>query len=161
MAEWEGQLRPKGKVPASVETADALAQRGATWWIERLIPEILSMATAEAGAHSTPTLETNAQDTIPESTIESESNWEDDVPAFLVVTHGAFLRTLLRGLLWMPGDVLRAEEGIRVGSVWNTAVAIIEVHESGRSVLTNYGDASHLTHKAIERNADEVGAGVV
>jgi broad specificity phosphatase PhoE len=78
----------------------------------------------------------------------------------LIVSHGAWIRLLVQGLL--EDEAIRAALGVRVGRCLNTGVSIVEIpRERGRGHLLRYGDVVHLREAAdvavVEGNADERG----
>ncbi|KAI9507357.1 phosphoglycerate mutase-like protein [Russula earlei] len=78
----------------------------------------------------------------------------------LVVSHGAWIRRLVQGLL--KQESIRAARGVTVGRCPNTGVSIIEVpRERGRGDLLQYGDVMHLETEdgdaiAVGVNGDDV-----
>jgi probable phosphoglycerate mutase len=62
----------------------------------------------------------------------------------LVVSHGAWIRTLVQGLL--EDRSVRAELGVTVGRCLNTGVSIVSIPrgERGRGELLQYGNIAHL-----------------
>ncbi|KAI0312499.1 histidine phosphatase superfamily [Amylostereum chailletii] len=73
----------------------------------------------------------------------------------LVVSHGYWISVLVRGLIG-SGRVAVAE-GVSIGKVGNTAVAVIVVDGEGKGVLKSHGDVGHLGGQRAgkqARNAD-------
>ena len=82
----------------------------------------------------------------------------------LVVSHGAWIRMLVQGLL--EDRSIRARLGVTVGRCLNTGVSIVSIpreEERGRGELLQYGNIAHLrevgmdVHVAAEENGDEKG----
>ena len=77
----------------------------------------------------------------------------------LIVSHGAWIRLLVQGLL--DDKAIRAARGVRVGRCLNTGVSIVEIpRERGRGRLLQFGNVVHLREAAdvaVEDNADERG----
>jgi probable phosphoglycerate mutase len=77
----------------------------------------------------------------------------------LIVSHGAWIRLLVQGLL--EQEAVRAAHGVTVGRCLNTGVTIIEIpRERGRGQVLQYGNVVHLREAgadAVEGNADEGG----
>jgi probable phosphoglycerate mutase len=74
----------------------------------------------------------------------------------LIVSHGAWIRLLVQGLL--GGEAIRAALGVQVGRCLNTGVSIVEIpRERGRGHLLQFGNVGHLREAAVEGNADERG----
>jgi broad specificity phosphatase PhoE len=84
----------------------------------------------------------------------------------LVVSHGAWIRMLVQGLL--EDKSIRAGLGVTVGRCLNTGVSIVSIPraEKGRGELLQYGNIAHLrevdvdTH-VVEENGDEKGMDAV
>lgn len=83
-----------------------------------------------------------------------------DPPDVLVVSHGGFISTLLRGLT-ADGSV-KCAESVQVGNCPNTAISIVEIHRVGqgkelKGLLVKYGDIKHLEGGVgvVQGNADE------
>lgn len=77
----------------------------------------------------------------------------------LVVSHGAWIRLLVQGLL-EDGSV-RAALSVTVGRCLNTGVSVVRIpRERGCGELLQYGNVTHLREMdvdAAEENADERG----
>jgi broad specificity phosphatase PhoE len=76
----------------------------------------------------------------------------------LVVSHGAWIRLLVQGLL--DHKAIRAERGVKVGRCLNAGVSVVEIpREGGRGKLLQYGNIAHLQGEVdvVESNADEGG----
>jgi probable phosphoglycerate mutase len=74
----------------------------------------------------------------------------------LIVSHGAWIRLLVRGLL--EDRAIHAGLGVTAGRCLNTGVSIVRVpRERGRGELVQYGDVTHLVDAAAEENGDERG----
>ena len=82
----------------------------------------------------------------------------------LVVSHGAWIRMLVEGLL--EDRSIRARLGVTVENCPNTGVSIVSIpreEEKGRGELLQYGNVAHLRevgvdmHVAAEENGDEKG----
>lgn len=77
----------------------------------------------------------------------------------LIVSHGAWIRLLVQGLL--EDRAIHAPRGVTVGRCLNTGVSIIEIpRERGRGKLVQFGNVVHLREAdmdAVEGNADEKG----
>jgi len=74
----------------------------------------------------------------------------------LIVSHGAWIRLLVQGLL--EDGAVHAPRGVTVGKCLNTGVSIIEIpRERGRGKLLQFGNLAHLREAAVEGNADEKG----
>jgi len=75
----------------------------------------------------------------------------------LVVSHGAWIRLLVGGLL--ECKAVRAALGVTVGRCLNTGVSIIEIpRERGRGQLVQFGNVRHLWEaeaSTLEGNADD------
>lgn len=79
----------------------------------------------------------------------------------LIVSHGAWIRMLVQGLL--EDRSIRARLGVTVGRCLNTGVSIISIPrgERGGGELLQYGDITHLREVDLlhvaEENGDENG----
>jgi broad specificity phosphatase PhoE len=80
----------------------------------------------------------------------------------LVVSHGAWIRMLVQGLL--EDKSIRAGLGVTVGRCLNTGVSVISIPraESGNGELLQYGNIAHLREVDLdmhvaEENGDEKG----
>ena len=84
----------------------------------------------------------------------------------LVVSHGAWIRTLVKGLL--DDGSIRAGFGVTVGRCLNTSVSIVSIPREaerchGRGELLQYGNIAHLLREVdghvdvAEENGDEKG----
>jgi broad specificity phosphatase PhoE len=80
----------------------------------------------------------------------------------LVVSHGAWIRMLVQGLL--KDRSIRAGLGVKVGRCLNTGVSIVSVPRAERShgELVQYGNIAHLREadvdmRVAEENGDEKG----
>lgn len=72
----------------------------------------------------------------------------------LIVSHGAWIRLLVQGLL---RKAIRAERGVIVGRCLNTGVTVVEIpRERGKGKLLQYGNVMHLVGDVVEDNADEL-----
>lgn len=74
----------------------------------------------------------------------------------LIVSHGAWIRLLVQGLL---RKAIRAERGVIVGRCLNTGVTVVDIpRERGKGKLLQYGNVMHLQGgDVVEDNADELG----
>jgi len=73
----------------------------------------------------------------------------------LIVSHAAWIRLLVQGLL---RKAIRAERGVTVGRCLNTGVTVVEIpRERGMGKLLQYGSVMHLIGDVVEDNADELG----
>lgn len=84
----------------------------------------------------------------------------------LVVSHGAWIRMLVQGLL--EDKSIRAGLGVTVGRCLNTGVTIVSIPraEKGRGELLQYGNIAHLREvdvdtNVVEENGDEKGMDAV
>jgi broad specificity phosphatase PhoE len=77
----------------------------------------------------------------------------------LVVSHGAWIRLLVQGLL--EDRSVRAALSVTVGRCLNTGVSVVRIpRERGRRELLQYGNVTHLREMdvdAAEENGDERG----
>jgi len=81
----------------------------------------------------------------------------------LIVSHGAWIRLLVQGLL--EDNSIRAGLGVTVGRCLNTGVSIVSIPraERGRGELLQYGNIGHLREvddvdiHVAEENGDEKG----
>lgn len=71
----------------------------------------------------------------------------------LIVSHGAYITTLVRALC--AARIVVPLPGVRIGSVYNTSVTIIDMRRDRRGKLLEYADISHLAEPAVTHNADE------
>jgi len=105
----------------------------------------------------------------PEAVKERAMTWWNETivgttaSCVLIVSHGAWIRLLVQGLL---GDkAIHAALGVQVGRCLNTGVSIVEIpRERGRGKLLQYGNVVHLREAdvdAVEGNADERGIPVM
>lgn len=113
----------KKNMPPDVESGEAFALRTLKWWDEAIASELPN---------------------IPIST--SPYN-------ILVVSHGAYIATLVRALC--AAKIIEPLAGLRFGSVYNTSVTIIDMRRDKRGTLVEYADISHLVAPAVANNADE------
>lgn len=72
----------------------------------------------------------------------------------LVVSHSGWIGMLVRTLI--NSKRLKMKEGVSMGKCFNTAVVTIELEVDGTGTVVNYGDISHLIHKVMETNADDL-----
>jgi broad specificity phosphatase PhoE len=101
----------------------------------------------------------------PQSVKERSIKWWNEtivgsnVSYVLVVSHGAWIRLLVQGLL--EDRTIHAGLGVTVGRCLNTGVSIVRVpRERGRGELVQYGNVTHLREvemDAAEENGDERG----
>jgi broad specificity phosphatase PhoE len=80
----------------------------------------------------------------------------------LIVSHGAWIRLLVQGLL--EDRSIHAGHGVTVGRCLNTGVSVVKLpRERGRGELLQYGNIAHLREMdvdaAAEENGDERGIG--
>jgi len=80
----------------------------------------------------------------------------------LIVSHGAWIRLLVEGLL--ERKAVRAAHGVTVGRCLNTGVSVVQIpRERGGGQLVQFGNVVHLWEAEVdtlESNADdEVGEG--
>jgi len=75
----------------------------------------------------------------------------------LIVSHGAWIRLLVEGLL--ERKAVRTVQGVTVGRCLNTGVSIVEIpRERGRGQLVQFGNVRHLWEaEVLESNADDEG----
>lgn len=79
----------------------------------------------------------------------------------LIVSHGAWIRLLVRGLL--EDRSIRAGLGVTVGRCLNTGVSIVAIprdSDRGRGELLQYGNIGHLRDVDVDiaaENGDEKG----
>ncbi|KAK2466758.1 hypothetical protein APHAL10511_001016 [Amanita phalloides] len=71
----------------------------------------------------------------------------------LVVSHGGFIGMLVRSLIRQQR--LSCAKGVIVGACGNTSVSIVEVEADGKSIVTVFGDCSHLYEMSSADNADD------
>lgn len=99
----------------------------------------------------------------PEAVTRRAMEWwnatvvETSARHILIVSHGAWIRLLVHGLL--QRKAIRAErDGVTVGRCFNTGVTIVEVpRERGMGKLLQYGSVMHLRgEEVVEENPDEV-----
>lgn len=78
-----------------------------------------------------------------------------DVVHVLIVSHGAFIATLVRTLF--TDDIISSVDlELRdIRSCFNTSVTTIEMRRDKRGVLKKYSDISHLVMPVVRTNADE------
>ena len=104
----------------------------------------------------------------PQSVKERAVKWWNetiigtDASYVLVVSHGAWIRLLVQGLL--EDRSIRAGLRVRVGRCLNTGVSIVSVPrvERGHGELLQYGNIAHLREadvdmRVAEENGDEKG----
>lgn len=89
----------------------------------------------------------------------TESLPQENRPYHILVTsHGGFIATLVQTLI--QSRKLRCAPGVVIWRCVNSSVAVIEVDETQKGVVIQYGDASHLEDAklegAVESNADEI-----
>ena len=87
---------------------------------------------------------------LPDAVAESAD--ADTVVRVLVVSHGGFIKVLVRALV--GGRHAQCAPGVDTGSPCvNTAVCEVEM-EGKKGIVLRYGDVSHLTVQAEQSNAD-------
>jgi broad specificity phosphatase PhoE len=104
----------------------------------------------------------------PQSVKERAVKWwnetiiETAASYVLVVSHGAWIRMLVQGLL--EDRSIRAELGVTVRRCLNTGVSIVSIPraERGHGELLQYGNIAHLREAGVdmhvaEENGDEKG----
>lgn len=99
----------------------------------------------------------------PQSVKERAMTWWNEAivgtiaSCILVVSHGAWIRLLVQGLL--EHKAIRAAHGVTLGRCLNTGISIIETpRERGCGVLQKYGNVVHLREAdVVEGNADDEG----
>jgi broad specificity phosphatase PhoE len=130
-----GRMKSRS-LPPTVETSSAFVDRALRWWDSTILP--LSRA-----------------DIISEELPTSNNDVEEEPICVLVVTHGAYISTLVRaGLI--------AERNFRGrlkcnAPLYNTSITVVQVDEGGATgeVLV-FADVNHLLTPATARNADEL-----
>ena len=79
----------------------------------------------------------------------------------LIVSHGAWIRLLVQGLL--EDRSIHAGHGVTVGRCLNTGVSVVKLpRERGRGELLQYGNIGHLREMDVDaagENGDERGIG--
>lgn len=111
------------KTHAGMESGEAFTERAAEWWNRAIAKH------------------------LPEF---SETAFPLNV---LIVSHGAYITTLVRALC--AAGIVVPLPGIRFGSVYNTSITIIDMRRDRRGKLLKYADISHLAEPAVAHNADE------
>ncbi|KAJ7633060.1 histidine phosphatase superfamily [Roridomyces roridus] len=113
----------------TAESADAFSARAVGWWKKAILQRTLGMP-AQAEAYNV-----------------------------LVTSHGAFIATLLHGLV--GSGKVKCGPGVEIGRVPNTSVTIVEVERDGLGTVVQFGDYGHLTRKMegeMVDNVDQVGS---
>lgn len=83
-----------------------------------------------------------------------------DIVHVLIVSHGAFIATLVRTLVQkkiITGMDLEMQPIL--GPCFNTSVTTIEMGRDKRGVIQKYSDISHLAMPVVQTNADETTQG--
>ncbi|KAL5511308.1 hypothetical protein ACEPAH_4524 [Sanghuangporus vaninii] len=114
----------KSKLPKSVETGPQFTRRAISWWMETI------------------------EQKLPTLPIQSR------VYNILIVSHGAFISTLIRELVLSKR--LDAAPNVAIGPCFNSSITTIAMRRDGRGVLERFADISHLLTPAVASNADEI-----
>ena len=69
----------------------------------------------------------------------------------LVVTHGRFLKTLIRGLVNSGKAELR-DKAVELRSLPNCSVTLLEIRETGVVEIVKYGDIEHMRKEQLDQN---------
>jgi probable phosphoglycerate mutase len=107
-----------------VEDISTLEARGIKWWKCTLLNQIRNLPDEQSPAH------------------------------ILIVSHGAFIATLVKGLLGAR-HIGQDAPGFKMGRCLNTAICEIEVNETLKGKLVKWGDIGHLVKPVVESNPDE------
>lgn len=131
MGELQGKLLlPSARLVTdnTIETGTAFTTRATSWWNQRALHRTASFPPRDTPYH------------------------------ILVVTHGGFIRTLVKNLI--QSRKARCDEGVVIWKCFNSSVTIIEVGNDRKGIIMKYADISHLGAMAdvVESNADEVTA---
>ncbi|KAF8891243.1 phosphoglycerate mutase-like protein [Infundibulicybe gibba] len=78
----------------------------------------------------------------------------DDPYNVLVVTHGGFINTLVRGLV--DSRKARYGKGVTMKKCVNCSITVIEVAASNKGIIVQCNDASHMAVSVVKANADEI-----
>ncbi|KAJ7073971.1 histidine phosphatase superfamily [Mycena amicta] len=129
---WLDARSHDAKVAAdpTVETTQSFSARTANWWTRAILQRTLALSPREDGQPYN----------------------------VLVVSHGGAIGILVRGLVGSGRAV--CAEGVKIISLKNVGVTVVEVEAKKAAVVVKYGDVSHLD-KALEAsmvhgNVDEV-----
>ena len=131
-------------MPADCETSEAFTDRALKWWHDTVIHELNAAITAYTAEHfpSDPHPPTAAHPSKLASPLPLPAH-------LLVVSHGAYISTLVRAL----GQVglLEIAPGFKISGCWNTSVSVVEVYaEIGVGRLVKWADISHLVEPGKE-----------
>jgi probable phosphoglycerate mutase len=107
-----------------VENISTLEARGINWWKSTLLNHIRNIPEQQSPAH------------------------------ILVVSHGAFIATLVKGLLGAR-HIGQDAPGFKISRCLNTAICEIEVDDTLKGKLVKWGDIEHLLKPVVESNPDE------
>ena len=113
----------KSKMPPDVESGEVFTRRTLEWWENRIARELPGLPATSSPYN------------------------------VLVVSHGAYIATLVRALC--AAKVIDAAPGVGFGSVYNTSVTIIDMQRDKLGTLMMYSDIAHLVAPAVAHNADE------
>lgn len=112
--------RDKSKPPPDdCESSEVFTERTLGWWIGTLLQELRASVSGEG------------PNTV-------------SLPAhILVVSHGAYIATLVRTLGY--AGLVEVAPGSRIGGCWNTSVSVIEMYkERAEGRLVRWADIGHL-----------------
>ncbi|KAF4615519.1 hypothetical protein D9613_002741 [Agrocybe pediades] len=70
----------------------------------------------------------------------------------VVTTHGGVITTLIKDLV--GSRKARVGKDVAISKCFNASITLVEIGESGKGIITQYGDISHLSESALESNAD-------
>jgi probable phosphoglycerate mutase len=119
------QITPDAYRGPTVERVDAMESRAIKWWKDAIVKQITKTSTGTVAPQH-----------------------------ILVVSHGGFIGTLIRGLL--GGRHISQGTVTSIGRLLNTAVTEIEVEPTaGKGKLIRFGDVTHLSKSVIFLNSDE------
>jgi len=118
----------RAKLPKSVEPGDAFANRILGWWDTSVQRPAAGLPARQGTVH------------------------------VLVVSHGAWIATLVRALA--ARDTMDIGREVTVGICHNTSVTIIDVFRNGHAKLIRYSDIAHiLAGPVLSTNADDTQTG--
>jgi broad specificity phosphatase PhoE len=126
MGELQGRVYNTAKLPvgeSTVETASAFTTRALAWWRDKIVAPIASLP-------------------------EREQSYN-----ILVVSHGGFIKTMVRNLI--QSRQLASDRESLLHSLSNTSISLIE-WDGKAWKLVRYGDVSHLSAGPLDHNVDEI-----